>query len=161
MTVLWLKSGYTIKYCLSPRDFPWVQAIFHRIPRLESQYSHSQLPLLDNIFWCWLRELAIFSRIGSVSLQYFLVLAPWACNTSRIGSVSLQYFLVLASWAGPIRIRKLLREYTDSYWTSSTWQIFSCIANLRSLVWQLQKFTRKYTLCRREYCNSYFSVFHH
>ena len=27
----------------SPRDFPRAQAIFHRIPRLESQYSHSQL----------------------------------------------------------------------------------------------------------------------
>ena len=25
-------------------DFPRAQAIFHRIPRLESQYSHSQLP---------------------------------------------------------------------------------------------------------------------
>ena len=33
-----------MKYCLSPRDFPRAQAIFHRIPRLESQYSHSQLP---------------------------------------------------------------------------------------------------------------------
>ena len=29
---------------LRPRDFPRAQAIFHRIPRLESQYSHSQFP---------------------------------------------------------------------------------------------------------------------
>ena len=38
--------------------FPRAQAIFYCIPQLESQYSHSQLPLLANIF-----------------LQYFLVLA--------------------------------------------------------------------------------------
>ena len=41
-----------MKYCLSPRDFLRAQAIFHRIPRLESQYSHSQSPnngILKNI----------------------------------------------------------------------------------------------------------------
>ena len=32
----------------------------------ESQYSHSQLPLLANIFSYWLRELAIFSRIANL-----------------------------------------------------------------------------------------------
>ena len=46
-----------MKYCLSPC-----------IPRLKSQYSHSQLPLLANIFLYWLRELAIFSSIGFMSL---------------------------------------------------------------------------------------------
>ena len=56
-----------MKYCLSPGDFPRAQAIFHRIPRLESQYSHSQLPLLANIFSYWLCELTIFSRTGFVS----------------------------------------------------------------------------------------------
>ena len=35
-----------MKYCLSPKDFSRAQAIFHCIPRLESQYSHSELPLL-------------------------------------------------------------------------------------------------------------------
>ena len=39
-----------MKYRFSPRDFPRAQAIFHRIPPLSSQYSHSQLPLLVNIF---------------------------------------------------------------------------------------------------------------
>ena len=56
-----------MKYRLSPRDFPRAQAIFHRIPRLSSQYSHSQLPLLVNIFSysCLLsRGGPIFSRIG-------------------------------------------------------------------------------------------------
>ena len=73
-----------MKYCMSPR----AKVIFHRIPQLSSQYSHSQLPLLVNIFLYWLRELGIFYRI----------------------------------------------------------------ANLRPLVW--------HTLSRREYCNSYFSIFH-
>ena len=44
VTVLWREEGYTI---------------FHRIHRIKSQYSHSQLPLLANIFSYWLRELAI------------------------------------------------------------------------------------------------------
>ena len=44
VTVLRREGGYTMKYCLSPRDFLRAQAIFHRIPQLESQYSHSQLP---------------------------------------------------------------------------------------------------------------------
>ena len=105
------------------RDFPRAQTIFHRIPRLESQFSHSQLPLLANIFLYWLRELAIFSCIGFVSYS-------------------------------------IVCEYKDPYWASSTGQIFSCIANLRTLAWQLQKFTKKYTLSRKAYCNSYFSVFH-
>ena len=52
----------------SPRDFPRAQAIFHRIPRLESQYSHSQSPLLANIFSYW-------GLLTSTS-QYFLVLRP-------------------------------------------------------------------------------------
>ena len=39
----------------------------YRLPWLKSQCSHSQLPLLANIFSYWLRELAIFSRIGLVS----------------------------------------------------------------------------------------------
>jgi len=33
VTVLWREVGYTMKYCLR------AQAIFHRIPRVESQYS--------------------------------------------------------------------------------------------------------------------------
>ena len=53
---------------LRPRDFPRAQAIFHRIPRLESQYSHSQSPLLANIFSYW-------GLLTSTS-QYFLVLRP-------------------------------------------------------------------------------------
>ena len=64
VTVLWREEGYTMNHCLSPRDFQRAQAIFHRIPRLKSQYSHSQLPILPNIFSYWLREFAIFSRIG-------------------------------------------------------------------------------------------------
>ena len=56
-----------MKYRLSLRDFPRAQAIFHCIPRLESQYSRSQLPLLANIFSYWLRELAIFCCISFVS----------------------------------------------------------------------------------------------
>ena len=67
VTVLWREEGYSMKYCLSPRDFQKAQAIFHLIPWLKSQFSHSQLPLLANIFSYWLRELAIFSRIGFVS----------------------------------------------------------------------------------------------
>ena len=39
------------------RDFPMAKAVFHCIPRLESQYSHSQLPLLANIL---IKELAFF-----------------------------------------------------------------------------------------------------
>ena len=50
-----------MKYRLSPRDFPRAQVIFHHIPRVESQYSHSQLPLEVNI--------------GFVSCEYFLVLS--------------------------------------------------------------------------------------
>ena len=56
-----------MKYYLSPRDFPRAQAIFHRIPQLSSQYSHSQLPLLVNIFsysGLLSRGSPIFSRIG-------------------------------------------------------------------------------------------------
>ena len=68
VTVLWREEGYTMKYRLSPRDFPRAQAIFHRIPRLESQYSHSQSPLLANIFSYW-------GLLTSTS-QYFLVLRP-------------------------------------------------------------------------------------
>ena len=33
-----------MKYCLSQRDSPRAQEICHYIPRLKSQYSHSQLP---------------------------------------------------------------------------------------------------------------------
>ena len=64
VTVLWREEGYTMKYTLSPRDFQRAQGIFHCLPWLKSQYSHSQLSLLANIFLHWLRELAIFSRIG-------------------------------------------------------------------------------------------------
>ena len=32
INVLWREEGYTMKYCLSPRDFLRAQAIFHRIP---------------------------------------------------------------------------------------------------------------------------------
>ena len=64
---MWREVGHTKKYCLSPRNFLRAQAIFHRIPWLESQYSHSQLPLLANIFSYWLRELAISSCIYLVS----------------------------------------------------------------------------------------------
>ena len=59
---------------LRPRDFPRAQAIFHRIPLLSSQYSHSQLPLEVNIFLHWLCELWIFSRIVNSRCEYFLVL---------------------------------------------------------------------------------------
>ena len=38
------------------------RAIFHRIPLRLSQYSHSQLPLLVNIFLYWLRKLAKSTR---------------------------------------------------------------------------------------------------
>ena len=112
-----------MKYCLSPRDFQRAQAIFHCIPRIKSQYSHSQLPLLVNIFFYQVRELALFSCIGFLR------------------------------WPN-------MGPYTDPYWASSTGKIFSRIANLRTLAWQFQKFTRKCTLSRREYCTSYFSVFH-
>ena len=44
VTVLWREEGDTMKYCLSPRDFLRAQVIFHRIPQLESQYSHSHSP---------------------------------------------------------------------------------------------------------------------
>ena len=30
-----------MEYWISPRDFPWAQAIFHRIPLLSSQYSYN------------------------------------------------------------------------------------------------------------------------
>ena len=43
ITVLWQEEGYTIKYVLR------AQAISHCITWLESQYSHSQLPLLANL----------------------------------------------------------------------------------------------------------------
>ena len=60
MTVLWLESGYTMKYWLSPqeipRDFPRAQTIFHCIPLLLSQYSY-------NIFTA---KLANYWRVGSI-----------------------------------------------------------------------------------------------
>ena len=62
-TVLCQEEGYTMKYCMK---YMKAQVIFHR-KRLQSQYSHSQLPLLANIFSYWLHLLAIFSRIGFVS----------------------------------------------------------------------------------------------
>ena len=43
MSILGLKSGYTIKYGLSPRDFPWAQAIFYPVflllPNTLAKYS--------------------------------------------------------------------------------------------------------------------------
>merc|ERR1712129_197396 len=45
------------------RVIPRAQAIFYSIPRLLSQYSHSQFPLVVNIFLYWLCELTIFSHI--------------------------------------------------------------------------------------------------
>ena len=45
MFVLGLKSGYTVKYCLTPRDFPRAQAIFYCISRLESSYGNNIDPL--------------------------------------------------------------------------------------------------------------------
>ena len=82
VTVLWREEGYTMKYCLSPREILRAQEIFHHIPWLESQYSHSQLPLLANNFSYWLRELAIFSRIHLVSRSiwvriHLLRTLPW------------------------------------------------------------------------------------
>ena len=53
-------------------DLPRAQAIFHRIPRLKSQFSHS---LLTYIFSYWLRELAKFSRNGFVGWQYKKIFA--------------------------------------------------------------------------------------
>ena len=41
MSVLGLESGYTVKYGLSPLDFPWAQAIFYRISLLLSWYGYS------------------------------------------------------------------------------------------------------------------------
>ena len=45
MSVLGLKSGYTVKKGLSPRDCPWAipraQAIFYCISLLSSQYGYS------------------------------------------------------------------------------------------------------------------------
>ena len=41
-------------YSLRTRDFSRAQAIFCRIYRLESQYSHSQLPLLVNNFFVFI-----------------------------------------------------------------------------------------------------------
>ena len=48
MSVLWLESGYTMKYSLCPWEIPWAlprdfsgaQAIFHRIFLLSSQYRY-------------------------------------------------------------------------------------------------------------------------
>ena len=56
-------------------------------------------------------------------------------------------------WAIRENIRQVeLAQYGKiPYWASSTGSIFSCTSQLRNLVWQLLRFTRKYTLSRRIY----------
>ena len=71
----------------SPRDFPRAQAIFHRIPQLSSQYSHSQLPLLVNNFSysdLLLRGGPIFSRIGLPEEAQYRPVLPLGGIRTRI-----------------------------------------------------------------------------
>ena len=41
MSVLGLKSGYTVKYGLNPRDFPRAQVIFYCVSILLSLYGYN------------------------------------------------------------------------------------------------------------------------
>ena len=60
MSVLWLKSGYTVKYRLSPREIPCALTIFYRVSLLSSKYryskkgcltGHYQLARNNGFFW--------------------------------------------------------------------------------------------------------------
>ena len=89
MTVLWLESGYTMKYCLSPWEIPRAQAIFHRITLLLSQYSYSikfvsKLHTITFVLYCiclWLDQ-SICDHVGlfvllSCAHLYILSLASF------------------------------------------------------------------------------------
>ena len=134
MTELWLESGYTMKYRLSPREIPRAQAIFHRIPRLESQYSLSQLPLLANIFLYWLRELAIFYCIG-------FVIWPNMGPYTAYGV----YGPVLDQLTKPIRenIASLRSQYEKILASRGNWEWLCCDSSrgIRwNIAWALGKF---------------------
>ena len=89
VSVLGRDKGYTVKYGLSPREFPRVQP--EGTPEGSGDISsytptwvtiQSQLPSLENIFSYLLHELTIFSSICFVSLQYFPVLLVWGLRCS-------------------------------------------------------------------------------
>ena len=67
VTVLWRVEGYTMKYCLSPREILRAQPLgFPKGSGNFSSYTPTQVTIQS------------FS-ITSTS-QFFLVLTPWACN---------------------------------------------------------------------------------
>ena len=82
-----------MKCSLSPRDFQRAQAIFHSISQLESQYRHPQLPILVNIFWYWLAELATLKNLRPAE---DLSVAPFTFTRKYILSgrvyIALAYF---------------------------------------------------------------------
>ena len=57
-----------MKYCLSPRDFLRAQAIYHRIPRLESQYQYGFYSLLTYIAGKS-RKIGILGRIYYIDID--------------------------------------------------------------------------------------------
>ena len=67
VSVLGREEGYTVKYDLSPREFPRAQAIFYRISLLESWYGPYPIPINDLlifvllILFFWVFECSSFS----------------------------------------------------------------------------------------------------
>ena len=102
MTVLWVESGYTMKWCLSlsPLEIPQAQAIFHRIPLLSSQYSYNIITLLiktywlilgPSIQWCHSHKLAKcfwlpqqFLYINTHTNTIFIITVKGSLNTSQL-----------------------------------------------------------------------------
>ena len=52
-----------MKYNLSPRKIPRVQAIFHRISLVSSQYRYSTIPVLSHYFGARLSAQALLTKL--------------------------------------------------------------------------------------------------
>ena len=79
VSVLWREDGYTMKYSLSPRDFPRVYAIFHRISWLDIIKYKSSIDLAGRSI---LKEL-IFC-IPSTAGPYGKILSSILSNTGDL-----------------------------------------------------------------------------
>ena len=103
-------------------------------------WEYSILNHLTMDYWKTMEEYILLDKM------YFLVNLK-SCHTRVL------------NWAIRENIRPVeLAQYGISpNWASSTGRILSRIAQLRTLAWQLLRFTRKYTLSRRIYSSIVYS----
>ena len=120
-----------------------------------------------NRFSCWVNKKSrpsncLHSKFLQIMwhIEKFLAILDWFLDLENSwGKTSVAHSQVnsqswharVLNWATRENKLELTQYGKILYWASSTARIFSRIAQLRTLAWQLWKFTRKYTLPRRRY----------